>query len=90
MIVHPTFANVLIKPEIKEQKTAGGIYLADGQSLDDSAILRGKVVEVGPRVVDIKKGDMVMLKKWGAQEYKDDKIAYQIVPEEDIIAVIKE
>jgi chaperonin GroES len=92
--IKPLFDNVLIKPLEAEDKTASGIILPDNAREKPQI---GEVVAVGPGVMDdgeiikgsmqVKVGDKVMYKKWGADEVKVKGEEYLIVKQSDILAI---
>ena len=90
--VSPAQGYVLIEPEEKQKKTASGIYLPDSH---DEKPQQGKVLAAGPdepkRKAPCKKGDTVIYKKWGGDEFKlglGEK-EYLFIKFEDVLAVIK-
>lgn len=90
--IKPTQGYVLVEPEEKQKKTASGIYLPDSH---DEKSQQGHVLAVGPdepkRKAPCKKGDIVVYKKWGGDEFKlglGEK-EYLFVKFEDILAIVK-
>jgi chaperonin GroES len=88
----PTQGYVLIEPEEKQKKTTSGIYLPDSH---DEKSQYGRVLAVGAdepkRKAPCKKGNVVVYKKWGGDEFKlglGEK-EYMFIKFEDILAVIK-
>jgi len=90
----PTAGNLLIEPVEAEQKTASGIYLPENVSEKPQ---KGKVLAVGePEITEkgikkdspVKKGDIVIYKKWGGNEVKVDGKEYLFAKFEDILAVL--
>lgn len=86
---------VLVKPAEKQTQTSGGIYLPDSS---DEKPQGGTVLAVGDSWVTeqgatikspVKKGDMVVYKKWGGNEVKIEDVEYQFLKFEDILAIIK-
>ncbi len=90
--IKPTQGYVLIDPGQKQKKTSSGIYLPDSH---DEKSQQGKVLAVGPdeekRKAPCKKGDTVVYKKWGGDEFKlgIGKKEYLFVKFEDILAIVK-
>lgn len=91
----PMAGYVLVEPEPKEEKTAGGIYLPDSH---DEKPQGGTVLSVGADWTTeqgatlkspVKKGDKVIYKKWGGNDVKIKDIEYQFLKFEDILAIIK-
>ncbi len=86
--VKPLGDNVLIKPVEKETKTASGIYIPDTASNEKSQ--QGKVVAVGESdKITVKKGQMVMFKKYGGEEITVDGEDYVMVKFPEIIAIVE-
>lgn len=95
MKVKPLGDRVLVEPLEKEEKTKGGIIIPDTAKEKPQ---EGKVIAVGTGKLDdegkkisfnVKKGDKVLLPKFGGTEIKLDSKNYQIVREDDILAVIE-
>lgn len=92
--LHPLPGYVLVEPAEAEKKTASGIYLPDSH---DEKPQYGKVLACGDAVMDdgakiacpVKKGDQVIYKKWGGNEFKIGDTEYQFLKFEDVLAVIK-
>ena len=96
--LQPLPGYVLIEPTKIEEVSAGGIYLALNGTEKQPV---GKVVAIGDVWVTengatikcpVKDGDMVLLKKWGGDEFKlsiTSKEEYQIVGFNSILATIK-
>lgn len=90
----PTAGYILLEPWEAEEKTATGIYLPESASEKPQ---KGKVLAVGPdEVTDsgtkkkspVKKGDVVIYKKWGGSEVKLDGKEYLFAKFEDILAIL--
>lgn len=89
----PTAGYVLIKPAEVVKKTPSGIVLPESH---DEKPQKGKVIAVGPaemtdsgkkRKAPCQKGDTVVYKKWGGNEYKIGEVEYLFIKFEDIMAV---
>jgi chaperonin GroES len=89
----PTAGYLLIEPLEKEVKTASGIYLPDSAGEKPQ---KGKVLATGDNEVTdsgrvrkspVKKGDIVIYKKWGGNEVKIDTKEYLLVKFEDVLAI---
>lgn len=94
MNIKPLGERVLIEPVKEGEVSKGGIIIPDSAKEKPQ---EGKVVAVGTGKVDengkavpfnVKKGDLVLLPKYGGTEVKMDGKEYQIVREDDILAVI--
>ena len=85
---------ILKRLENKEEKTAGGIVLPDSAKekpteCEGIAVGPGKL-EDGKRITpDVKKGDKVIIAKWGGTEVKVGNVDYVIVNEDDIMAKLE-
>ncbi|MBL4701540.1 MAG: co-chaperone GroES [Phycisphaeraceae bacterium] len=94
MNVRPLGDKIIVKRVEAQDKTESGIFLPESakekpQEAKIIAIGDGKVLDSGERAAfQVKKGDTVLLSKWGGTELKIDKQDYIIVTEEDILAVI--
>ena len=94
MNIKPLGERVLIEPVKEGEVSKGGIIIPDSAKEKPQ---EGKVIAVGTGKVDengkavpfnVKKGDLVLLPKSGGTEVKMDGKEYQIVREDDILAVI--
>ena len=94
MNIRPLGDRVLIEPiEEKEQKV-GGIIIPDSAK---EKPMQGKVIAVGKKLdkdgkeiaFDVKKGDTVLLPKYGGTEIKLDGKKLQLVREEDLLGVLE-
>ena len=95
MKVKPLGDKILVKRAEAETKTASGIYLPDTaaekpQQAEVIEVGEGKVSEkTGNRVApSVRKGDKVLLSKWGGTEIKLDGKEMLIVTEDDILAIV--
>jgi chaperonin GroES len=93
--LNPTPGYVLVSPVERERKTASGIVLPDSH---EEKPQRGKVLAVGAEQITesgakisspCQKGEVVVYKEWGGNEYKDGEKEYLFIKFEDILAVIK-
>lgn len=94
MNIKPLGERVLVEPLKAEEVNKGGIIIPDSAK---EKPMEGKVIAVGTGKVDkdgnvlpfnVKKGDVVLMPKYGGTEVKIDDKEYQILREEDILAVI--
>ena len=86
--ITPLGDNVLIKIAAPETKTASGIFIPDSASNERSQ--QGKVVAIGDsKKIVVKKGQVVMFKKYGGEEIKIDNVDHVIVKNEEIVAVVE-
>ena len=94
MKIKPLGDRVLVEPVEEAEVQKGGIIIPDTAKEKPQ---EGKVVAVGTGKLDddgkvipfnVKKGDIVLMPKYGGTEVKLDDKTYQIVREDDILAVI--
>ncbi|MCI9063353.1 MAG: co-chaperone GroES [Clostridia bacterium] len=93
-MIKPLSDRVLIKMKENEETTKSGIILA-GKAQEKPQI--AEVIEVGPgkkvegelQVMDVKKGDKVIVSKYAGTEVKYEGEEYIIVKEEDILAIVE-
>ncbi|MAX23514.1 MAG: co-chaperone GroES [Phycisphaeraceae bacterium] len=94
MNVRPLGDKIIVKRVEAQEKTASGIYLPESakekpQEAKIIALGDGKVLDSGERAsFQVKKGDTVLLSKWGGTELKIDGEEYLILTEDDILAVV--
>ena len=95
MKIKPRGDRVLVEPLEEKEVNKGGIIIPDTAKEKPQ---EGKVIAVGPGKrddsgklipIELKKGDIVMLPKYGGTEVKLDNKDYQIVREDDIMAIIE-
>ena len=93
-MIKPLGNRVLVKMKEGEEKTKSGIILAEAAKEKPQI---AEVIEVGPgRLIDgkreemeVKKGDNVVVSKYGGTEVKYEGEDYIILREEDILAIVK-
>lgn len=92
--IKPMPGYVLVEPAKAAKKTESGIYLPDSH---DEKAQHGVVIAVGAEITDehgktqaspVKKGDTVIYKKWGGNEFKIGDVEYQFFKFEDVLATI--
>lgn len=95
MKIKPLADRVMVEPQEEKEEKKGGIIIPDTAK---EKPMQGKVVAVGPgkrdddgKVVpmNVKKGDLVLLPKYGGTEVKINDKEYQIVREDDILGIIE-
>jgi len=93
-MLRPCGDRVLVKPNVEEERTAGGIVLPDTakerpQWGEVIAVGAGKWDESGKNRIpmEVKVGDKVVFAKYGGTEVKVDGEEYLILRESDILAV---
>jgi chaperonin GroES len=94
MKIKPLGDRVLVKPLETDEQIKGGIVIPDSAKEKPQ---EGKVIAVGTGKLDedgkvvpfnVKKNDIVLMPKYGGTEVKLDDVSYQIIREDDILAVI--
>ncbi|MEP6685549.1 MAG: co-chaperone GroES [Verrucomicrobiota bacterium] len=92
--VRPLGDRVLVQPIDEKEVKKGGIIIPDTAKEKPQ---EGKVVALGTGKVDdngkkveftVKKGDKVLISKYGGTEIKIDGESYQIMREDDILGII--
>jgi chaperonin GroES len=94
MKIRPLGDKILVKRQEAETKTKSGIFLPETakekpQQATVVAVGDGKALEDGTRApFQVKKGDKVLIGKWGGTEIKIDGQEHLILSEDDILAVV--
>ena len=94
MNIRPLGDRVLVEPIEEKEQTVGGIIIPDSAK---EKPMQGKVIAVGKKLdkdgkeiaFDVKKGDTVLLPKYGGTEVKINDKRLQLVREEDLLGVIE-
>ncbi len=95
MKIQPVGDRGLIEPEKDSEVKEGGIIIP-GTAKEKP--IQGKIIAVGPGKRDddgrlipmsVKKGELVLLPKYGGTEVKINDKEYQIVREDDILGIIE-
>jgi chaperonin GroES len=92
--VKPLGDRVLVEPAEEKEVKKGGIIIPDSakEKPTESVVVAlgtGKVDEKGNKVpFEVKKGDRVLVSKYGGTEIKIDGKEYKILNSDDILAVI--
>jgi chaperonin GroES len=93
--IKPLGDRLLVQRLEAQTKTASGIYLPESatekpQQAKVVAVGEGKVQEsTGKRVKpDVKKGDTIILGKWGGTEIKIQDETYIVVESNEVLAVV--
>lgn len=81
--IKPLADRVVAVREAAATKTASGIYLPDNAKEKPTL---ATVVAIGSEIKEVKVGDKIVYKEYGATELKIDGTEYLIVKEEDILA----
>lgn len=94
MNIRPLGDKIIIKRLDAEEKTASGIFLPESakekpQQAKVIALGDGRETGSGKRVdFSVKKGDTVLINKWGGSEIKVDGKDYIVVSEDDLLAIV--
>ena len=92
--VRPLGDRVLVKPIEEKEVKKGGIIIPDTakekpQEGEIVALGTGKLDDSGKKIeFTVKKGDKVLISKYGGTEIKLDGDSYQILREDDILAIL--
>ena len=95
MKIKPLADRVLVEPIEEQDVKKGGIIIPDtakekSQEAKVIAVGLGKLADDGKKIpMTVKKGDRVLMPKYGGTEIKLDDKKYQIVREDDILGVIE-
>ena len=94
MKIKPLGERVLVEPVKADEVAKGGIIIPDTAKEKPQegrviAVGTGKIDDNGKKVpFNVKKGDRVLMPKYGGTEVKIDDKEYQIMREDDILAII--
>ena len=94
MNIKPLGERVLVEPVKEEEAVKGGIIIPDSakekpQEGKVVAVGTGKIGEDGKVVpFNVKVGDIVLMPKYGGTEVKVDGKEFQIMREDDILAIV--
>ena len=96
MKIQPLGDRVLVEPAKEEEVKKGGIIIPDTAKEKPQ---QGKVIAIGTGKIDdsgkkipfhVKKGDKILMPKYGGTEIKLDGKEYQIMREEDILGILED
>jgi chaperonin GroES len=93
--ITPLGDKVLVKRLEAEERTAGGLVLPDTAKEKPKegkviAVGSGKLLEDGKRgSFQVRKGDRIIFTSYAGTEVKIDGEEYLLMPEEDILAIVK-
>ena len=94
MAIRPLGEKVLVKRVEAESMTKSGIFLPESakekpQQAEVIAIGDGRALDSGERAdFQVKKGDTILIAKWGGTEVTVDEEEMLIMSEDDIMAVV--
>ena len=95
MKIKPLGDKILVQRLEAETKTSSGIFLPEGakekpQQAKVIAVGEGKVLDSGERAKPtVKKGDTIILSKWGGTELKIEGQEYLVMSEDEVLAVVE-
>tara|TARA_R110002111_G_scaffold214295_2_gene277268 strand:- start:415 stop:702 length:288 start_codon:yes stop_codon:yes gene_type:complete len=95
MKIKPLGDKILVKRLEAETKTASGIFLPESakekpQQAKVIAVGEGKVLDNGDRApIAIKKGDTIILNKWGGTELKLEGEEYLVMSADEVLAIVE-
>jgi len=95
MKIKPLGDKILVKRLEAETKTASGIFLPESakekpQQAKVIAVGEGKVLDNGERApITLKKGDTIILNKWGGTELKLEGEEYLVMSADEALAVVE-
>jgi chaperonin GroES len=95
MAIRPLGDKILVKRVEAQTQTASGIFLPESakekpQQATVVAVGDGRALENGKRApFQVKKGDTVLIGKWGGTEIKVDGQEMLIMSEDDILGVVE-
>ncbi len=95
MKVRPLGDKILVKRLESKEKTESGIYLPESakekpQQATVIAVGDGRVLDNGKRApFQVKKGDTVVIGKWGGSEIKINGEDYLVLSEDEVLAVVE-
>jgi chaperonin GroES len=91
----PLHDRVLVKRMEAEEKTKGGIIIPEtGKEKPGEAkviaVGPGRIKDDGKRIgMDVKKGDLILISKWGGNEIKLDGEEHLILKEDEVLGIIE-
>jgi len=94
MKIQPLGDRVLVQPVKEDEVSKGGIIIPDTakekpQQGTVVAVGTGKLDDQGKKIAfNVKKGDKILMPKYGGTEIKLDGKEYQIMREEDILGIL--
>lgn len=88
----PLGLRVVVIPQPKEEKTAGGLFVPP-TAQDDATPQSGQVIKLGTgeegKKFEVAVGDTVYFKKYGFDEVEIEGVDYIVVHQDDILAIVK-
>ncbi|MCS7063745.1 MAG: co-chaperone GroES [Methylacidiphilales bacterium] len=93
--IKPIGDRILVKPDAEQEVRKNGIIIPDTakekpQEATVIALGSGKLDDNGKRLpFEVKEGDRVLISKYGGTEVKIDGEIYQLLREDDILAILQ-
>ncbi|MFT8907641.1 MAG: co-chaperone GroES [Lentilactobacillus diolivorans] len=94
-MLKPLGDRVIVETQKEEEKTVGGIVLADNakkkpQTGTVVSVGDGRTLDNGQKVAPVvKEGDKVMFDKYAGTEVEDNDNSYLVLHEKDIVAIVE-
>ena len=94
MKISPLADRILVKQKEEKEQNVGGIIIPDSAQEKSQegtvvAIGTGKRDDAGKKIpFNVKKGDTVLLPKYGGSEVKIDGVVHYILTENDILGIV--
>jgi chaperonin GroES len=95
MKIRPLGDKILVKRVEAEERTKSGIYLPETakekpQEAEVLAVGEGRLLDNGSRApFQVKKGDRILIGKWGGTEVRVEDDDLLVMSEDDILAVVE-
>ena len=83
--IKPSGYNLFAKPADKETKTKSGFIINESSA---ERPLKATVLEVGSKVTEFKKGDVIVYKIYTTTDYKIGDDTYILIAEEDVLGTV--
>ena len=94
-MIEPSEYHVIVRPEVIEEKTEGGIILPDTvKDMKQRGAIRGEIVAIGPKAKirfndgPVCLGDKVLYARYGGFVIEEDGEELRILNDEDILGLI--
>jgi chaperonin GroES len=95
MKLRPLGDKILVQRLEAESETPSGIFLPESakekpQQAKVVAVGKGKILDDGTHApFQVKKGDKVLIGKWGGTEIKLDEEDYTVMAEDEVLAIVE-
>ena len=93
-MIKPLGSRVLVKMKEGEETTKSGIILASAaqekpQIAEVIEVGPGKLVDGKPEIMEVKKGDNIIISEYAGTKIKYEQEEYIIVKQDDILAIVQ-